>query len=89
MAFEGVNAGQKGASVDTMLLTAEPLGVQVQVSGLAVDDSSGLTFDQARLLYQPAPASGQAVAGFELVVDSTDAGYVVTTTTLLPTAKAK
>ncbi len=89
MAFEGVNAGQKGASVDSMLLTAEPLGVQVQVNGLAVDDSSGLTFDQARMLYQPAPASGQAVAGFELVVDSTDAGYVVTTTTLLPTAKAK
>ena len=89
MAFDGVNAGQKGASVDTMLLTAEPLGVQVQVNGLAVDDSSGLTFDQARVLYQPDPASGQAVAGFELVVDSTDAGYVVTTTTLLPTAKAK
>ena len=88
MAFDGVNAGQKGASVDTMLVTAEPLGVQVQVSGLAVDDSSGLTFDQARVLYQPDPASGQGVAGFELVVDNTDAGYVVTTTTLLPTAKA-
>ena len=41
------------------------------------------------MLYQPAPASWQAVAGFEMVVDSTDAGYVVTTTTLLPTAKAK
>lgn len=89
LAFDGVNTGQNGASVDTILLTAEPLGVQAQVNGLAVDDSSGLTFDQARLLYQPDPASGQAVAGFELVVDSTDAGYVVTTTTLLPTAKAE
>ena len=88
MAFDGVNTGQKGTSVDTILLTGEPLGVEVQVTGLTMGDSSGLTFDQARLLYQPAPASGQAVAGFEMVVDSTDAGYVVTTTTLLPTAKA-
>lgn len=89
LAFDGVNTGQQGTSVDSILLTAEPLGVQAQVSGLAVGDSTGLTFDQARFLYQPDPSNGQAVAGFEMVVDSTDAGYVVTTTTLLPTAKAQ
>lgn len=90
LAVNGINTGTQGSSVDSLVLTAEPLGIQAQVSGLAVDEVNGVTFDQARFLYQPQQTAEQtAVAGFELVVDSTDAGYVVTTTTLLPTAKAQ
>jgi hypothetical protein len=63
--------------------------VEAQVTDLTVGGSQGLTFGQARFAYRPAAsASGQASAGFEMVVDSTDAGYVVTTTTVVPMAKS-
>ena len=87
IAVNGVNTGAQGTSVDTIVLSAQPLGVQAQVSGIAVDASSGMTFDQARFLYRPVEQG--TVAGFELVIDSTDAGYIVSTTTLVPTAKAQ
>lgn len=89
LAVSGVNAGLAGASIDTVTVSAEPLGVQAEVTGLEVSESNGATFDQARILYLP-PQTGEtrAVAGFELVISSTEAGYVVTTTTLLPTAQA-
>lgn len=87
LAVNGVNTGAQGTSVDTVVLTAEPLGIEAQVSGIAVDENGGMTFDQARFLYQP--VEQRTVAGFELVIDSTDAGYIVSTTTLVPTAKAQ
>jgi hypothetical protein len=87
VAVSGFNVDLDGPWTDAIYLSAEPLGVQTRVSGLAVDSTNGLTFDQARLVYQPAQPEGTAVAGFELVVDSSDAGYVVTTTTLLPKAQ--
>ena len=87
MAVSGINTGPTGASVDTVTVSAEPLGVQAQVTGLEVSESNGVSFDQARILYlPPQSAETQTVAGFELVISSTQAGYVVTTTTLLPTA---
>lgn len=90
VAANGVNTGAQGTSIDSLVFTAQPLGIQAQVSGVAMDATSGMTFDQARLLYRPDPSAGQsAVAGFELIIDSTDAGYIVTTTTLVPTAKAQ
>ncbi len=87
LAFNGVNTGAQGSSVDTIVLSAQPLGIQAQVSGIAVDGTSGMTFDQARFLYRPVEQG--TVAGFELVIDSTDAGYIVSTTTLVPTARAQ
>ena len=88
-AVNGINTGPDGAAVDTVTLTAEPLGVQAQVTGLEVGDSTGATFDEARILYIPSQgADNRVIAGFELVITSTQAGYVVTTTTLLPTAQA-
>lgn len=87
LAASGINSVPGGATMDSLVLTAEPLGVQAQVSGLAVGQAGGMTFDQARVLYLPSPiAQDRTVGGFELVIDSTDAGYVVSTTTLLPTA---
>lgn len=87
IAVNGINTGAQGTSVDTLVLSAQPLGIQAQISGIAVDASSGMTFDQARFLYRPVEQG--TVAGFELVIDSTDAGYIVSTTTLVPTAKAQ
>jgi hypothetical protein len=59
------------------------------VTGLEAAEGSAVTFDQARILYMPASTGEtRAVAGFELVITSTEAGYVVTTTTLLPAATA-
>jgi hypothetical protein len=59
------------------------------VTGVAVSEGSGVTFDQARVRYLPDPAAGNtAIGGFELVIDSTEAGYIVTTTTLVPAATA-
>ncbi|HSN75867.1 MAG TPA: hypothetical protein VL334_12395 [Anaerolineae bacterium] len=89
LAVSGINADQGAVTVDTVQVTAEPLSLQVQVSGFAVDAAGGASFDEARVLYLPDPAAGQrSVAGFELLIDSTSAGYIVTTTTLLPTAQA-
>ncbi len=87
VAASGINVGPSGAAVDTVTLIVEPLGVQAQVTGLEATAGAGASFDQTRILYLP-PQNGasRTVAGFELVISSTQAGYVVTTTTLLPTA---
>jgi hypothetical protein len=90
VAFAGVNAGQQGATVDSVVVTAAPIGVEAGVDGLTVEPAAGLSFDQAWLLYQPAQPTGQeAIAGFKLVVDSTEAGYIVSTTTLVPSNKGQ
>jgi hypothetical protein len=89
LAVEGVNVGPKGATVDTVQMTLAPLNLQAQVTGVALEESSGMTFDQARVRYLPDSTAGAApIAGFELVIDSTEAGYIVTTTTLVPAATA-
>lgn len=89
LAVNGVNVGPNGATVDTVQMTLAPLNLQAQVTGVAMGGSSGMTFDQARVRYLPDPAAGNtAIAGFELVIDSTEGGYIVTTTTLVPSATA-
>lgn len=89
LAASGINAGQAGVTVDTVQMTAAPLSLQAQISGISLDPTAGASFEEARVLYLPDPAAGQRnVAGFELVISSTSAGYIVTTTTLLPTAQA-
>lgn len=88
LAVDGINTGSNGATVDAVTLTAQQMGVQAQVTGLATG-AGGMTFDQARLVYLPAAAGRDStLGGFELVVDSTDAGYIVSTTTLVPSATA-
>jgi hypothetical protein len=89
LTFDGVNVGPQGATVDAVQMTLAPLSLQAQVTGVAMDESSGMSFDQARVRYLPDPAAGAtAIGGFELVIDSTEAGYIVTTTTLVPAATA-
>lgn len=89
LAANGINAGQGSVTVDTVQMSVDTLGLQAQVSGLTLDPTAGASFEEARVLYLPDPAAGgQTIAGFELVINSTSAGYIVTTTTLLPTATA-
>lgn len=89
MAVSGVNTGPGGATVDTIQMTMAPLNLQAQVTGVSMASGSGMTFDQARVRYLPqATAANRAIAGFELVVDNSEAGYIVTTTTLVPAATA-
>lgn len=88
LGINGINASQSGATVDSVVLSAEAAGVQAQVTGLAANSTDGVTFEQARLLYLPDQTTGSGVvAGFELVVDSTEMGYLVTTRTAVPTAR--
>jgi hypothetical protein len=89
MAVSGVNADPGGATVDMIQMTMAPLNLQAQVTGVELASGSGMTFDQARVRYLPqATAANRSIAGFELVVDSSEAGYLVTTTTLVPAATA-
>ena len=75
MAANGINAGQGSVTVDTVQMTAAPLSLQAQISGLALDSAAGASFEEARVLYLPDPAAGQRnVAGFELVITSTERG---------------
>ncbi len=89
MAVSGVSAGPGGATIDTMQMTMAPLNLQAQVTGVSTASGSGVTFDQARVRYLPERmADNRTIAGFELVIDSSEAGYIVTTTTLVPAATA-
>jgi hypothetical protein len=89
MVVSGVNVGPGGATVDAVQMTMAPLNLQAQVTGVSMANGSGVTFDQARVRYTPERmADNRAIAGFELVVDNSEAGYIVTTTTLVPAATA-
>lgn len=90
LAVLGVNADDAGTSADSIIVSAEPWGLQAQVEDVTIDDSKGLSFGRAKVSYQPASgADGQEPGGFEMTIEPTDAGYVVTTTTLVPVATAR
>ena len=90
VAFAGINTGKQGATVDSIVVTAAPIGVQAGVDGLTVEPAAGMSFDQAWLLYQPVEPTGEeAIAGFKLVVDSAEGGYIVSTTTLVPSNRGQ
>ena len=89
LAMNGINVSPDGAMVDSVQMAFAPLSLQTQVTGVAFHDNSGLTFDQAMVRYRPDSAYGNLpLAGFDLVVDSSEYGYVVTTTTMVPVAQA-
>ncbi|MCP4166200.1 MAG: hypothetical protein GY759_09945 [Chloroflexi bacterium] len=89
LAVNGINVSPDGATVDSVQMSFAPLSLQTQVTGVAIDDSSGLTFDQAMVRYRPDTAEGnRPFTGFDLVIDSSEDGYVVTTTTIFPVARA-
>ena len=82
LGFDGMNIGPTGTSVDTVKLQADPVGLTAQVKGLVIDPEGPAAFDSATIQYQPEGAS--AGSGFVMDITRTDAGYVMTTMTLLP-----
>jgi hypothetical protein len=83
---DGINSIQGGVKVDTVSLAAEPLSLTAEVTGVVVSDTTGFAFDQAKVAY--APTAGGA-NGFAMTVTRSDAGYVLTTTTVFPVAARK
>lgn len=83
--MEGINSIQGGVKVDTVSLIAKPLDLTAEVMGVVVGGTAGFAFDQAKVSYAP---DGARASGFEMVVTRSNAGYVLTTTTVLPVAMA-
>ncbi len=84
--LDGINSIQGGFKIDTLSLAANPLDLTAEVNGVVVGGTAGFAFDQAKISYGP---GGSRPSGFELTVTRSDAGYVMTTTTILPVAVSK
>jgi hypothetical protein len=66
-------------------LTAQPLNMQAEVTGVVVGSTAGFTFDEAKLTYGQPSQPG----GFEMTVTNSPQGYLVTTQTMIPASAAK
>jgi len=84
--MEGINSVKGGVKVDTISLAAEPLSLTAEMTGVVVSDTAGFSFDQAKMAYAP---NGSPANGFAMTVTRNNAGYVVTTTTVLPVAAGR
>jgi hypothetical protein len=86
VAASGITSVKGGVMIDQVTLTAQPLNLQAEVTGVAVGGPSGFTFDEAKLIY------GQGAAkpgGFEMTVTKSPQGYLLTTQSMMPAATAK
>jgi hypothetical protein len=83
--MEGINSIQGGVKVDTVSLAAQPLSLTAEVTALVVSNTAGVVFDQAKVSYGP---SSPNASGFEMMVTRSKAGYVLTTTTVIPAVTA-
>ncbi len=84
--LDGINSIQGGFKIDTVSLAANPLDLTAEVNGVVVGGTAGFAFDQAKISYGP---GGSRPSGFEMTVTRSSAGYVMTTTTILPVAVSK
>jgi len=81
--MEGINSVKGGVKIDTISLAAAPLELTAEMTGVMVSDTAGFSFDQAKVAYAPGRN------GFEMTVTRNNAGYVLTTTTVLPVAASR
>jgi hypothetical protein len=82
----GITSIKGGVMIDEVTLTAQPLNMQAEVTGVVVGGTTGFTFDEAKLTYgKGASQSG----GFEMTVTKSPQGYLVTTQTMIPASAAK
>lgn len=86
MQMEGVNSIRGGVKVDTLSLAAEPLGLTAEITGVVMSDTAGFAFDQAKVAYAP---NGSGANAFAMTVTRSNAGYVLTTTSVLPVAAGR
>jgi len=73
----GINSVQGGVKVDKITFAAEPINLTAELTGVTVGAGGGMTFDEAKV------TGGD---GFQMTMTKSDAGYVLTTTSLLPMA---
>ena len=68
--------------VDSISFAAEPINLMAELTGVTVGAGGGMTFDEAKVTYQP--GADPAAGGFQMTMTKSDAGYILTTTSLLP-----
>ena len=86
VAATGITSVKGGVMIDQVTLTAQPLNMQAEVTGVVVGGTSGVTFEEAKLIYgQGATQPG----GFEVTATKTPQGYLVTTQSMIPASAAK
>jgi hypothetical protein len=73
----GINSVQGGVKVDKVTFASEPINLTAELTGVTVGAGGGMTFDEAKV------TGGD---GFQMTMTKTDAGYVLTTTSVLPVA---
>lgn len=84
LGFDGMRLGPAGTSVDNVKLQAGQVGLTAEINGLTVDPDGQAAFDTATIQYQPQGTAAGTGGGFVMQINRTDAGYVMTTTSLLP-----
>jgi hypothetical protein len=85
VAANGITSVKGGVMIDQVTLTAQPLNMQAEVTGVVVGATAGFTFDKAKLTYGQPSQPG----GFEMTVTKNPQGYLVTTQTMIPASAAK
>ena len=84
--FAGINSVQGGVKVDTISFAAEPINLTAQLTGVTIGAGGGMTFDEAQITYLPGEEGQPSPGAFQMTMTKSDAGYVLTTTSLLPIA---
>jgi hypothetical protein len=78
----GINSINSGVKIDTVAFSADPLKLDAEMKGVVVGGTSGFDFDQAKLTYAPSTANS-----LEVTLAKGAQGYVLTTTSVIPTAR--
>jgi len=90
LTFDGVASAEQGVTVDSVTMQSQTANLEAQLSGVTFGGGGGFTFDQADVKYLPvATEGGSAVAGFEMKITKSDAGYLINTTTVVPVASSR
>ena len=84
--FEGINSVQGGVKVDNIAFAAEPIHLTAELTGVTIGAGGGMTFDEAQVTFMPGEDGQPAPGAFQMTMTKSDAGYVLTTTSLLPIA---
>jgi len=83
----GINSVQSGVKVDKISFAAEPINLTAELTGVTIGAGGGFAFDEAQVTFMPGKDGSQpAAGGFQMTMTKSDAGYILTTTSLLPIA---
>jgi hypothetical protein len=76
---EGIDTTQ-GMAFDTIQINVERAGLTAEMTNVVVGPTTGFTFDAATITMQPQEGQG----GFQMMLTKTDNGYLMQTTSLIP-----